>query len=398
MARLRLFLHYVILFAAGLPGAMVTVISAVYLVTVLNVDPFIVGCFVNAATVLGVIITFQAGRGGLDRRSPALVAALSLGAVAALVLCLVATRYSVWMLAPATLFRAFGHLLMPAIYVFDERHRPPGEDPETGMYMTRLTSSVVWILGPPAAYYLFWLGSFSAVAVAGIGLAIAAAGSVVGVSLFADRTEAAAPHAGNGPAAPSAAMPVWAVFTVMLMVTGANVLHAITLPLYLLKDLSVPTYWPGWNMTVAAATEVVVIFFIPRLVRRVSEEALLQVGLVLGTVYFALLFLVTAPELILVLQVIYGAHFALSTVVCLGILKNASQRRMGSVAAQFVNASRIGGLLGTTLFALLAVHLGYGNLVRGFGLGLVGVGLVVSAIRWLREPAPVAFDRQAGPE
>lgn len=385
--RIALLVHYTTILLAGLPGAMVTVITAVYLITIVKTDPFIVGCFVNGSTILSMLVTYYAGRGHIDRRSPVIIALISLGLGAVGVLLLLQVALSLWVLVPIALVRAAASLLMPAMFMFDEKYRPAVHDAGAGMYTTRLIISIVWIVGPPLAFYVYWLGAIEAVVLVSVSISMLAA-LAVGIAAVKFSASDYGPVSKPSPSpvsapqtlAPALHLSTPIIFVIMVCVTGANVLQAISLPLYMLEDLHTATYWPGWNMALAASTEVVAIYFIPKLLRKVSEETILFWGLAFGGIYFALLFVVRTEIPILGLQVLYGAHFALSTVVCLGILKNASTKKIGSITAQFINAGKMGGLLGTTLFGLFAGWLGYGSTITYLCFGLIGCALLFRLI------------------
>lgn len=224
------------------------------------------------------------------------------------------------------------------------------------------------------AFYLFWLGSFPLVAVTHVCISIGMSAAIVFIGSSRFPKVEAAPAIPAGERRTGGA----GVLVLLVCVTSANVLHAVSMPLYLLETLHVPEYWPGLAIGLAAITEVVAIAAIPRLIGRVGEEAVLITGLAVGVVYFVALMAVRDPIALLALQVLYGIHFALSSVICLGILKKHSGLRVGSVAARFVNAGKMGNLLGNGIFALFAAGLGYHALMTGFGLGLVLIAVVVA--------------------
>ncbi|QKK33104.1 hypothetical protein FE844_026215 (plasmid) [Rhizobium indicum] len=134
-------------------------------------------------------------------------------------------------------------------------------------------------------------------------------------------------------------------------------------------------------MGAAAFVEVVVIALLPRLTKATSDATVLWSGLVLGVVYYALLSVVHEPQIILGCQVLYGAHFAATTVVCLPLLRRALAGGTGSLAAQFNNASRIGGLTASALFAVLATPLGFHWILTKLCLALLLIALGLGVLR-----------------
>ncbi len=363
--------HYVLLLIAALPSAMVRVIATVYLITQLGMEPFTVGCYAYGSTLLGMVVTYLAGRGHIDRQNPVLLTVASLCASLLNIACLALAFKSPFFLIVSACFSGISQLLVPALFMYDEGHQLRSGKLADGMYGMRLLVSVVWIVGPPLAFHLYDLGGFSFVLV---GCVVCGAVAFSGVFIEQSTTGTqyisrvqegqAEENASREPS--SGSRPYYAilpVFSVMVFVTSANLIHSMTMPIYLVKTLAVPINIPGVVMMVAAATEVVAIYFIPKLTRIVPEKAVLQAGLGIGLAYFALLLFATNPWMILGMQILYGAHFAFSTVVCLAFLKAISQNRVGSIAAQFLNAGKIGSLLGSAIFAACADILGYYHLI-----------------------------------
>ncbi len=363
--------HYVLLLIAALPSAMVRVIATVYLITQLGMEPFTVGCYAYGSTLLGMVVTYFAGRGHIDRQNPILLTLASLSASLLNIVFLALAFRSPFFLIASACFSGISQLLIPALFMYDEGHQLRSGKHADGMYGMRLLVSIVWIVGPPLAFHLYDLGGFSfvligcvicgAVAFSGVLLEQSTSGTQYISPVQEGKTEGSG---GEKPSSDSRSYNAFlSVFFVMVFVTSANLIHSMTMPIYLLKMLAAPINIPGIVMMVAAATEVVAIYFIPKLVRRVPEKAVLQTGLGMGLAYFALLLFATNPWTILGMQILYGAHFAFSTVVCLSFLKAINQNKVGSIAAQFLNAGKIGSLLGSAIFAACADVLGYYHLI-----------------------------------
>jgi SET family sugar efflux transporter-like MFS transporter len=373
--------HIAVLLAAVIPGAMATSVRAVYLVTEAHIDPFIVGTVNYTSTLLGILIVFYA-RKTVDRVDAVLltVSAATLSILSTF--CVLAAALSPFFLVGALILSALGSISGASIFVYDERYGPRGED-NAGLYRTRLLLSVAWIVGPPLSFVVFWLAGFLAVTVM---ITVLSGGSAIAM-LVISRLRPPNPKLEPPPKpkdeARASVLGFWPIFIVMVATTCANVLHAINMPLYLIETQHALTFWPGFVMATAAGIEVVVITFLPGLTKATSDETVLWGGLALGVVYFALLYVVTDPLLILFCQLLYGAHFAATTVVCLPLLRRTLVGGTGSLAAQFSNASRIGGLLGSALFAVTASWLGYRGILLELCPALLLFALAFGAARWL---------------
>jgi MFS transporter, SET family, sugar efflux transporter len=373
--------HIAVLLAAVIPSAMATSVRAVYLITVVNLDPFIVGSFNYATSFLGILLVYYAGRGHIDRLNPANLSALTSSFAIMSALCILAATASPFFLIAAAILSALASIGGSIIFLYDERYGPRGQN-NAGLYRTRLLLSVAWIVGPPLSFVLFWLAGFVAVTIITSALAGMSALAMIVVS----RSRPALPTI-EAPVKPAVRSKVsvlgfWPIFIVMVATTCANVLHSINMPLYLIETLRTDAFWPGFVMASAAGIEVVVIALLPRLTGATSDEIVLWSGLILGVVYFALLSVITDPVTIMICQLLYGAHFAATTVVCLPLLRRAMSGGTGSLAAQFNNAGRIGGLIGSASFAVLAERLGYHGILTVLCPGLLILALIFGVGRW----------------
>ena len=373
--------HIAVLLAAVIPGAMATSVRAVYLVTSAHIDPFIVGTVNYTSTLLGILIVFYA-REKVDRLDPVMLSVTAAVLSILSTVCVLAAGLSPWFLVGTLVLSAIASISGASIFVYDERYGPRGED-NTGLYRTRLLLSVAWIVGPPLSFVVFWLAGFVAVTIM---ITVLSGGSAIAMILVSrmrppnPRMEAPPKPKDEGKVSVLGFGPI---FIVMVATTCANVLHAINMPLYLIETRHALAFWPGFVMATAAGIEVVVITLLPRLTKATSDETILWGGLVLGVVYFGLLYVVTDPLLILICQLLYGAHFAATTVVCLPLLRRALLGGTGSLAAQFSNASRIGGLLGSALFAVTASWIGYRGILLELCPVLLLFALAFGAARWV---------------
>ena len=373
--------HIAVLLAAVIPGAMATSVRAVYLVTSAHIDPFIVGTVNYTSTLLGILIVFYA-REKVDRLDPVMLSVTAAVLSILSTVCVLGAGLSPWFLVGTLVLSAIASISGASIFVYDERYGPRGED-NTGLYRTRLLLSVAWIVGPPLSFVVFWLAGFVAVTIM---ITVLSGGSAIAMILVSrmrppnPRMEAPPKPKDEGKVS---VLGFWPIFIVMVATTCANVLHAINMPLYLIETRHALAFWPGFVMATAAGIEVVVITLLPRLTKATSDETVLWGGLVLGVVYFGLLYVVTDPLLILICQLFYGAHFAATTVVCLPLLRRALLGGTGSLAAQFSNASRIGGLLGSALFAVTASWIGYRGILLELCPVLLLFALAFGAARWV---------------
>ena len=112
--------HVAIQLAAVVPAAMVTSVRTVYLVTVGDIDPFVVGAFNFATTFLGIALVYQAARGHIDQSNPVLLSALTSALAFLSALCVLAAPHSLAFLVAAAILSAVASIGASSIFVYDE--------------------------------------------------------------------------------------------------------------------------------------------------------------------------------------------------------------------------------------------------------------------------------------
>lgn len=369
--------HTAMMLAAMLPTSMAQVVTSVYLITVVGLSPLVAGSYGYGTTVVGIVALYFAGRGGIDRLNPSWVFCATALMSAAGLICVLLVDRSPLLLVPAVLLVGLGQIGGPALFVYADRYGPLSDKDQGNLFRTRQLISIGWILGPPLAFFLFWYAGFGLVVLAVIALRFAALAFMM-VAAARQTPKARLPTQAGGQS--QGLIGFWPILTIMVLAACANVLHSINLPLHLIEDLGAPAFWPGIIISTAALVEVLVISALPRMSAAFSDELVLIGGLVVGLLYFPILWVVKEPAIIAALQVVYGLHFAATTVVCLPLLKRATAKATGSLASQFLNASKVGSVLGTAAFALAAGAVGYLPLLTVVCPILLAVALIVALV------------------
>ncbi|NTI76605.1 MFS transporter [Rhizobium rhizogenes] len=371
--------HYGALTLAALPIAFIRIISTVYIVDKLGVDPALAGTYTISATVLGVFVTYLGSKGYIDRLNPLVVMGVSLFFNCATCIGLLFAQASLLWLVPSIIFDGCAQLLMPSLFMYDERFNKNRADQST-VYSIRLLISGVWIVAPPVGFYLYSYFGFSIFTF--IVCLCALLSLFVALSLRKISEHQIVVTSLSKPP-PSTHPNKWGdnqggnisistfIFFIMLLITSVNVLHAMSFPLYLLQTMKASPLMPGVGAGIAAVSEVLVIYALGKFSKARSEETILVAALLLGVLYFSLYHFQPAAVELVLLQALYGAHFAASSAIGLAIINRHRTAGVGSAASLFFNASKLGSVFGSLLFAAFASEFGYYNLLANLSLFLL---------------------------
>ncbi len=225
---------------------------------------------------------------------------------------------------------------------------------------TRAVFSMAWVVGPPLAAGIISLGGGRAL-VAAIGLVGVLV--LVAVALIRPRREAQPGEAGPVPPAGASAERAGArhrlVPTVVLVALVAafaalqatNSTAVAMTTLFATHTLHLSPLWGGVALGVAAGLEVPALFLLGRESRRMSDVSLLGTACVVGAAYYLLVGLAPSGYVLVALQVLNAASYAVVAGVGLTLFQ-AIIAGPGAAAGLLSNAQRVGALLSAPLIAL----------------------------------------------
>lgn len=377
--------HYGALTFAALPIAFIRVISTVYIVDRLGADPAVAGAYTIAATILGIVVTFIASKGYIDELNPVSVMGASLLLNCTTCLTLLLAQTSLLWLIPSVICDGCAQLLMPSLFMFDERFNRNRTD-HASVYSVRLLISGVWIVAPPVGFYLYSSFGFLTLTVC---ICLCALGSMAAAQTLAKINHGLTKAARFSSIRPGSAKNGETdggsrdrniskfIFLVMVVITSVNVLHAMSFPLYLLQGINAAPVMPGVGNGIAAVSEVIVLYALGRLSTPRTENTILFVAIFGGGLYFSLYHLQPTAFVLVLLQILYGAHFAASSAVGLAIINRHRKAGVGSAASLFFNASKLGSVLGSLLFGTFATKFGYFHLLANVSLVLLALAFAL---------------------
>ena len=182
-------------------------------------------------------------------------------------------------------------------------------------------------------------------------------------------------------------------FAAFVLVFAASTLCTMNLPLFVLKSLGGDARHVGIIFSLAPIFELPLMFYIGLLASRGHQDRIIQMGVAIALVFYALLALVQAPWHIYPLQILGAATTASTSGIAITYFQNHLPGQAGTATNLFASAMSAGSTAGFLLFGLLAANLGYRAIfVLGAALCAVALGLLTYlAFTWQR-PATLALE------
>jgi MFS transporter, SET family, sugar efflux transporter len=197
---------------------------------------------------------------------------------------------------------------------------------------------------------------------------------------------AAAPTSPSEPAAGGAPVELWRVLVmsgVFLALQTASNVGVLALPLLITRDLRASTSTVGVALGTAAALEIPLMLALGWAVKWASPWALLCVGAVAGSAYYAIVAEAAQVWQVVAAQVLSALFVSAVMGLGIGLFQDISPRRGGSATAWYINIIRISSMIAGPV-------VGYG---QWFGnrvvllvasllcvLGLGGLGLLMTRL------------------
>ncbi len=223
---------------------------------------------------------------------------------------------------------------------------------------TRLNSqmragvSLVWIVGPALAFFMADAYGFRFNFIASAVLA----GFVTLYSLFMLNPADVQPVSHSVKKAEKNPVPliVWLLGGVIILCNLSYHLYISAMPLYLMREINLPVYFPGLLLGLTALLEIPVMLIASGLSERYGKFKVMLAGFVSALIYYSLLQFADTMLSLLFLQIFNALFYG--TFVGLGVtmIQEALPEKRGFSSAFYSNAMRTGMMAGTSLTGLLA--------------------------------------------
>ncbi|HBV38513.1 MAG TPA: MFS transporter [Erwinia sp.] len=227
-----------------------------------------------------------------------------------------------------------------------------------GENATRLNSqmragvSLVWIAGPALAFIMADAFGFRFNFIASALLA----GCVIIYSVFMLDPAQVQPVKSAVKEVGRRAVPavVWLLGGVIVLSNLANHLYITAMPLYILREIKLPGYFPGLLLGMTALLEIPVMLIASGLSERYGKFKVMLAGFCFGLVYYSLLQLADSMVTLLLLQCFNALFYGVFVGLGVTIIQEALPEKRGFSSAFYSNSMRVGMMLGTSLAGILA--------------------------------------------
>ncbi|WP_062119209.1 MFS transporter [Aureimonas sp. AU40] len=146
---------------------------------------------------------------------------------------------------------------------------------------------------------------------------------------------------------------------VCLLFSISQCLCAVSLPIFLIQDIGLPTFAPGLSFAVKCLFEVVLILSCAPLIARFGARTCLVASAGLGILAYALLSQVHSLPTLIVGAAAEGIYCGLFAGVSASFVQGFSRGRIGRATSLYMNSLFLGSLAATSLLAALATFLSF---------------------------------------
>jgi len=254
----------------------------------------------------------------------------------------------------------------------------------------RAIVSVAWMGGPPLATFIIgWAGGRGILAA----LVLIAVLNIVTTAAMMSRSRRVDPHdSTTASPRPAVSLPPGSrrgtvlIVAAFVLFQATNATAMTFMAVYVSDTLGLAILWAGIALGVAAALEVPALLIVGRLGDRISHLTLVAFGALAGIAYYSGLALVTEPVLLIALQLLNAASFAVFSGIGLALFQDLIPGA-GLSTGLFMNTRRIGAIVSGPIIALGALPLvgQRGIFLICAILTVAGLGLVRAARRSARK-------------
>ncbi|MFB9137648.1 sugar efflux transporter [Vibrio olivae] len=367
---------------AALSFSFILPIMSLFLVDGLGAKPGLIGVYTTLTAMATIVISQMLG-GLTDRGASAKrLLLIALGA-----LCLAATGFSLanqfWhALLVGVCLMSLGSSSIPIILGMIRRYAE-----STGKNSTRLNSqmrssvSLLWILGPPIAFFAIdrfgFQGTFY--------LSAAVAAVVFSITIYAihEPKPVISQHvARKGLNLKDVPASVWLLGVMTFCANMANSAYINAMPLYLTQQLAWPKAFPGILLGMTAAVEIPVMLLAARWSESFGKEKVVMAGFGLALCFYIGLQVVDSQLGLFLLQILNGTFFGIFVGLGISLMQDNAPNIVGKVSAFYTNSMLVGTMAGTSMMGIVSQYFGYKAALMACLIPMVAaIGLLILFMR-----------------
>lgn len=167
-----------------------------------------------------------------------------------------------------------------------------------------------------------------------------------------------------------------------------NTLFVSAMPLFFVREASLPGSTPGLSLSVKCLMEVFVIFGSVRLAERIGIRQVLLLAACLAAVSMLLFTQVTELWHVIVISMLEGTYYGLFAGVAITFVQSFAPDRPGRATAVYMNSLFLGGMIGSVSMGFIASATDFRTVLYVAAVSSVVAFLVLLATMKVR-PAPI---------
>lgn len=321
-------------------------------------EPIYIGIYTVSYALAGIVVSQKFGamadRGADSKR-------LFLWSLIGIILTALSYAFftQFWqILIAGTVFMGLARASVPMILTMIRHYSDrSGLDSTKVNAQLRSSVSLIWIVGPPIAFYSVDTLGFQ------LNFLLAAAlTSLLLIYAWKSLPSSNKRKVGNEETPlVSSAMPRSVIYlgVVLLFANIANSNYITAMPLYLTSELAMPLAYPGVLLGLTAACEVPIMLMAARWARSIGAVRLLMLSFVMAMIFYALCQWVVSIEGFLLIQVFNGLFFGIFVGIGISLLQNEAPNAIGKATAFYANMMALGSMAGASLMGIVAQYFGY---------------------------------------
>lgn len=335
----------------ALAFAFILPIMSLFLVTELNAKPAFIGVYTTITALMTVLVS-QKLTGLIDKGvSSKLLFIISLCGIAMAAISFSLAEEFWHAVLIGGLLMPIASSSLPLILTIIRNYAD-----STGRNSAKLNSqmrssiSLLWIFGPPLAFlsvgnlgfdYNFYVAAVIAL-------------MVVVFVVFQLKDPQQSVH--NKSVQQTEKMPayVWFFVISILFANMANSAYVNAIPIYLTKELGVPTIFPGLLLGITAAIEIPAMLISVNWAQRFGKLTVMKWGYIIALLFYSCMYLSTSLTAFIILQLLNGLFFGIFVGLGITIMQDFSPNGVGKASAIYSNAMLLGTMVGTSCMGLIS--------------------------------------------
>lgn len=343
----------IVAFLTGIAGALQTPTLSIFLTDEVHARPAMVGFFFTGSAVIGILVSqFLAGRSDKRGDRKSLIVFCCLLGVLACTLFAWNRNYFV-LLFVGVFLSSFGSTANPQMFALAREHADKtGREAVMFSSFLRAQVSLAWVIGPPLAYALAMVFSFTVMY-----LSAAVAFIVCGVMvwLFLPSMQKELPLATGTIEAPRRnRRDTLLLFVICTLMWGSNSLYIINMPLFIINELHLPEKLAGVMMGTAAGLEIPTMLIAGYFAKRLGKRFLMRVAAVGGVCFYAGMLMAHSPVILLGLQLLNAIFIGILGGIGMLYFQDLMPGQAGSATTLYTNTSRVGWIIAGSVAGIVA--------------------------------------------